>query len=238
LEVYLSFKSKVPDIGATPSASIIISRYLREAIVSGDLPENEPVRQEQIAQMFNVSKIPVREALKTLEAEGLVVFYRNRGAVVASISEPELAQMFEVRILLESSIMRLSVPHMTAQHFKKIAAACDRFIMEDDASRWAELNWELHLAMYEAANRPFMINMIKSIHDKLERYLRVQLTVADGLIQADKEHRKILEACKNRDAEGAAELMKNHIAGVCQDLYSHLPGFGSFELPDATTEGR
>jgi DNA-binding GntR family transcriptional regulator len=234
----LSLKLKVPDIGATPSASIIISRYLREAIISGDLAENEPIRQDQIATMFNVSKIPVREALKTLEAEGLVVFYRNRGAVVAAISEPELAQMFEVRILLESSILRLSVPNMTEKDFKKIAVACDRFIMEDDASRWAELNWELHLSMYEAANRPFMVNMIKSIHDKLERYLRVQLTVSDGLIQADKEHRKILEACKKRDADGAAELMKKHIAGVCQDLYAHLPGFGSTEVSSATAKGR
>lgn len=226
----MSLKSKVSDIGATPAASIIISKYLREVIVSGELSENEPIRQEQIAAMFNVSKIPVREALKTLEAEGLVVFYRNRGAVVAAISEPELAQMFEVRILLESTILRLAVPNMTQKNFKKIALACDRFIMEDDVSRWAELNWELHLAMYEAANRPFMVDLIKSIHDKLERYLRVQLTVADGLIQADKEHRMILEACKKGNSDHAAELMKKHIAGVCRDLYSHLPGFCDFEL--------
>ena len=225
----MRLKSEIPDIGSTPSASVIISKYLREAIISGELAENDPVRQDVIAGLFNVSKIPVREALKILEAEGLVVFHRNRGAVVATITEPELAQMFEVRVLLESDIMRLAVPRMTEGHLKKITKACDRFINEDDPRRWAELNWEIHYAFYEAANRPFMMDMIRSIHDKIERYLRLQLSVVDGLIEADMEHRKILQACIDKDAEKAAGLMKEHIIGVCRDLYSHLPGFTGFD---------
>ncbi len=225
----MKLKADIPDIGSTPSASVIIAKYLREAIISGEMSENEPIRQDVIAGLFNVSKIPVREALKLLEAEGLVIFYRNRGAVVATITEPELAQMFEVRVLLESKLMQLAVVQMNDGHILRITEACDRFIAEQDPSRWAELNWDIHAAFYAAANRPFMMDMLRSIHDKIERYMRLQLTVAEGLTNADTEHRAILAACKLRDAEKAVELMKQHIIGVCRDLYSHLPGFTGFD---------
>ncbi len=225
----MKLKADIPDIGSTPSASVIIAKYLREAIISGEMSENEPIRQDVIAGLFNVSKIPVREALKLLEAEGLVIFYRNRGAVVATITEPELAQMFEVRVLLESKIMQLAVPQMTEGHLINISRACDRFIAEEDPGRWAELNWDIHAAFYAAANRPFMLDMLRSIHDKIERYMRLQLAVAEGMTNADAEHRAILAACHEKDADKAADLMKQHIIGVCRDLYSHLPGFTGFD---------
>jgi DNA-binding GntR family transcriptional regulator len=88
-----------PNLGIVPSASEVIAKHLREAITSGQLAEGEPVRQDDVARLFNVSKIPVREALKRLEAEGLVSFQRNKGAVVTVLTEPELAQIFEVRVL-------------------------------------------------------------------------------------------------------------------------------------------
>ncbi|MBR9904685.1 MAG: GntR family transcriptional regulator, partial [Gammaproteobacteria bacterium] len=101
-----------PNLGITPSTSEVIVKHLREAIIAGQIEEGEPIRQDDIANKFNVSKIPVREALKRLEAEGLVLFQRNKGAVVTKISEPELAQMFEVRVLLEVEAIRLAVPNM------------------------------------------------------------------------------------------------------------------------------
>ena len=108
-----------PNLGIAPSASEIIAKHLREAIIAGHFAEDEPIRQDDIAQLFNVSKIPVREALKRLEAEGLVLFQRNKGAVVTRISEPELAQMFEVRVLLEAQAIRLAVPNMDETTFAR-----------------------------------------------------------------------------------------------------------------------
>lgn len=212
-----------PNLGLAPSASEVIAKHLREAIISGHFAEDEPIRQDDIARLFNVSKIPVREALKRLEAEGLVQFLRNKGAVVTRISEPELAQIFEVRVLLEVQAIRLAVPKMTRAQLERARAICDEFIVDDNVGRWAELNWAFHTCLYEAAQRPFLLNLIRSIHDKVERYLRMQMTFSEGKQRADQEHREILRACADRDADRAAELIEQHIIGVCRTLYAHLP---------------
>ncbi|MBG7375685.1 GntR family transcriptional regulator [Pseudomonas aeruginosa] len=212
-----------PNLGIAPSASEIIAKHLREAIIAGHFAEDEPIRQDDIAQLFNVSKIPVREALKRLEAEGLVLFQRNKGAVVTRISEPELAQMFEVRVLLEAQAIRLAVPNMDETTFARAEAICADFVGEDNVGRWAELNWQLPACLYEPAQRPFLVNLIRSIHDKLERYLRMQMSLSEGKQRADQEHREIVAACRAGDAERAAALIEAHIVGVCRTLYEHLP---------------
>jgi DNA-binding GntR family transcriptional regulator len=222
--------SDAPNLGVAPSASEVISRYLRESIISGQFAEDEPIRQDDIARIFNVSKIPVREALKRLEAEGLVQFHRNKGAVVTRISEPELAQIFEVRVLLEVQAIRLAVPRLTAAHIRRATAICDEFVADDDIGRWAELNWAFHTCLYEAAQRPFLLNMIRSIHDKIERYLRVQMSFEEGKERADQEHRGILKACAERDVEKACELIEHHIMSVCRSLYTHLPNASTSEI--------
>ncbi|MFN3985563.1 MAG: GntR family transcriptional regulator [Rhodocyclaceae bacterium] len=219
-------KLEPPDLGIVPAASEVIAKQLRSAIISGALAEGEPVRQDDVAKLFNVSKIPVREALKRLEAEGLVEFKRNKGAVVTRISEPELAQMFEVRVLLEVKAISLAVPNMTEADFARAEAICDAFLVDDDVGHWSELNWSLHACLYEAARRPFLLGLIRSIHDKLERYLRMQLTLSEGKARADREHRAIVEACRRRDVALAARLIEEHINGVCQSLYAHLPKSG------------
>lgn len=206
-----------------PAASEVIAKHLRDAIISGHFAEDEPIRQDDIAQLFNVSKIPVREALKRLEAEGLVMFQRNKGAVVTRISEPEMAQMFEVRVLLEMRAIRLAVPNMTEETFAAAERICEAFLGEEDVGRWAELNWQLHACLYEPAQRPFLVNLIRSIHDKLERYLRMQMSLSEGKDRADHEHRDIIAACRAGDAEAAARLIEEHINGVCETLYEHLP---------------
>ncbi|EPB7002719.1 GntR family transcriptional regulator, partial [Pseudomonas aeruginosa] len=88
---------------------------------------------------------------------------------------------------------------------------------------WAELNWQLHACLYEPAQRPFLVNLIRSIHDKLERYLRMQMSLSEGKQRADQEHREIVAACRAGDAERAAALIEAHIVGVCRTLYEHLP---------------
>lgn len=212
-----------PDLGRAPTTSDIILKFIRDSISDGSLDEGEPIRQDDVAKMFNVSKIPVREALKRLEAEGLVEFHRNRGAVVTSVSEPEIAQIFETRAILESNAIRLSVPHMTEATFEKASAFCDAFASESDVARWSALNWQFHSCLYEDAQRPFLVNTIRSVNDRLERYLRVQLTLSHGREIADREHREILETCKSGDAQKASELVYAHIMNACQSLLANLP---------------
>ncbi|PBB32439.1 GntR family transcriptional regulator [Mesorhizobium sp. M1A.F.Ca.IN.022.07.1.1] len=212
----------IPDLGAAPTASDVVLKFIRGAIISGSLDEGEPIRQDDVARMFNISKIPVREALKRLEAEGFVAFQRNKGAIVASMSEPEIVQIFEVRAMLESNAIRLSLPHMNEKTFDKAQASCDSFAKETDVGRWAELNWEFHSSLYLDAGRPYLLRMIRSVNDRIERYLRVQLTISGGHELADREHREILAACRAGETEQAAKLVYDHIMNACQSLQKHL----------------
>lgn len=212
----------LPSLGSAPTASDIIAKHIREAIVSGAFDEGEPIRQDDVAKLFDVSKIPVREALKRLEAEGLVEFHRNRGAVVASVSEPEIAQIFEVRAMLESSALKLSVPRMTQETLRRAEKYCDAFAKETNVARWAELNWQFHSCLYEDANRSFLLNLIRSVNDRIERYLRIQLTLSGGTGVDDREHRQILAACRDGNADKAAELLYQHISKACESLLLHI----------------
>lgn len=213
----------VMNLGAAPSASEVILKYVRDAIMDGSLDEGEPVRQDDVARMFNVSKIPVREALKRLEAEGLVAFHRNRGAVVTSLSEPEIVQIFEVRALLEVGAIRYSIPNMTESTFARAQEYCDAFATENNVARWAELNWKFHSSLYEDGQRPYLLNSIRAVNDRIERYLRIQLSLSKGHTVADVEHRRILALCRKRDVDGAAALVHEHIMGACASLSRHLP---------------
>lgn len=213
----------VPNLGLPPTISEVIAKHLRNAIVTGQLHEGEPIRQDEVAAAFKVSKIPVREALKHLEAEGLVAFQRNRGAVVHSLSESEVVQIFEVRAMLESNAIRLSVPQMTAATLERAQRLCDDFAREHDRFRWAELHWAFHSCLYKDAQRPFLLDMIQSINNRTERYLHIQLTKDGGRDTADTEHQALVDACRRGDAEGAARLVHDHIMTACELLRRHLP---------------
>ncbi|MNN76266.1 FCD domain protein [compost metagenome] len=126
-------------------------------------------------------------------------------------------------MLLEVQAIRLAIPNMTEAHFAQAEAICAEFIGEDDVGRWADLNWALHACLYEPARRPYLVGLIRSIHDKVERYLRMQMSLSAGKLRADHEHRDIVAACRARDVELAARLIEEHINGVCQSLYEHLP---------------
>ncbi|OJY73348.1 MULTISPECIES: GntR family transcriptional regulator [unclassified Rhizobium] len=214
---------EIPNLGKAPSTSDVILKFIRDAIADGSLDEGEPIRQDDVARLFNVSKIPVREALKRLEAEGLVEFHRNRGAIVTSVSEPEIVQIFEVRSILESSALKLSVPFMTERTFRTARTYCDAFMEEADVARWSELNWQFHSCLYEDAQRPYLVSTIRSVNDRLERYLRVQLTLSNGKETADREHRHLLALCEAGDVDRAAAFLTDHIMQACRSLLHHLP---------------
>jgi DNA-binding GntR family transcriptional regulator len=221
--------TQATDLGMPQAISQVIARHLRVAIVTGQLHEGEPIRQDDVAALFNVSKIPVREALKHLEAEGLVAFQRNRGAVVHSLSEAEIVQIFEVRAMLESNAIRWAVPNMSAATLARAQALCDEFSRERDRLRWVELHWAFHSCLYADAQRPFLLDLIQSINNRTERYLHIQLTEGDGRLVADTEHQSLIDACRRGDAEGAARQVQEHITSACELLRRHLPASARLE---------
>ncbi|TKI07861.1 GntR family transcriptional regulator [Martelella alba] len=214
----------IPDLSKAPSTSDVITQYLRKAILNEYFSMDEPIRQDDIAKKFNVSKIPVREALKKLESEGLVIFIKNRGAVVTRMTDNELAQLFEMRILLEQRLLELAIPNMGEQDFAAIEQAYRNYIADQDILNWSYLNWRFHATLYQPANRPLILDAVSSINQKLERYLRMQISLSDGKPRADREHAEIMRLCRRGDVTAAVDLLKAHIYGVCQSLLDNLNG--------------
>lgn len=215
-------KLKATDIARMASASDVVFEALREAISSGDIGEGETLRQDHIARLFNVSRIPVREALTRLEEQGLVVTRRYKGAVVSTLSVEEIREIFEFRALLEPEVLRQAVPLMNAQVLEAAARCAEAFADEADSARWGELNRAFHSSLYEASGRGYFLQAISAAFDRVERYTRAQLALTDGMERARREHAAILAACVAGDGEAAAGLTREHILGAAQSLIAFL----------------
>jgi DNA-binding GntR family transcriptional regulator len=215
-------KVKTIDIGQMASASDVIFDALRTAITDGSLNEGQVLRQDQIAKMFNTSRIPVREALTRLEEQGLVTTQRYRGAVVAALSIEEIVEIFEFRALVESEVIRRSVSKISDHTLDLASSYCEAFGSATDPSKWGDLNRLFHYTLYSDCGLPYYLQIVNSALVRIERYQRVQLTVTAGMDRARREHQAILEACVRRDAHLAADLTRSHILGASRSLTGFL----------------
>jgi len=203
------------------TATQFVVDVLREAIATGDLREGDQLPQIEIAEMLGVSRTPVRESLRLLEAEGWVDFSPHRGAVVASLSSDEVRQIFEIRFALEALALKQSIPSLPAVIFDQAATILDELDVEQDIGRWVGLNRRFHLTLYSRAGAR-LLGLIESQYDAVDRYLRLELVEMNNASDSQDEHRAILVACRERDVERAVALSEPHIAGAGIDLAEAL----------------
>ncbi len=198
----------------------VVVEILRERILSGQIHAGEPLRQSSLAHELDVSRIPIREALLQLEAEGLVKFEAHKGATATELSLTQMDELFELRGLIEPTLLRRSVPNLTAEHLATAADYLEQLghaLQQDNTiDSWSELNGLFHLSLYAGADRPHTLDMVRGLNTNSDRYIRLQLLLAGGRPKADQEHRQLLERCQAGDADGAAELLQHHIqsAGI------------------------
>ncbi|MCH7344294.1 GntR family transcriptional regulator [Pelomonas sp. CA6] len=206
------------DVSQTPSASDLVFERLRRAIISGELPVGQPLRQEDLAQSFNTSRIPVREALTKLEQHGLVEMRRYHGYTVAGLSQQEIAEICQFRALVEAELIAQAVRRLSEETLALAQRCCQAFAKEKDPMRWGDLNRDFHEALYRDAQMPYHLQAVRSALDKTERYLIDQLRLTDGMAQARAEHKALLDAVIARDARLAARLTREHILGALQSF--------------------
>ncbi|CAG9228161.1 DNA-binding GntR family transcriptional regulator [Paraburkholderia tropica] len=196
-----------------------IREQLREEILRGVLPPGAQLRQESLAERFGASRIPVREALRQLEAEGLVSYQLNRGAVVMAMSTREICELLDIRAALETYAAKLAVPNMVAADIdvmKRILAAYDAATSPAD---WAEYNRQFHLALCAPANNQRLRKMIEEYClSTTNRYphLRMSLDTEKGDVQRD--HYEIVDACKRRAVDDVVELIERHILDTKREV--------------------
>ncbi len=212
-----------PSLNSTPvTANESIADSLRADILRGKLKSGQALKQDEIAAQFGVSKIPVREALVQLKAEGLVNFYPNRGAFVSEISAAEADEIYVMRIALETAVLARAIPHLTVAHLKYAKEILDAIDQEENIAKWGELNWEFHATLYSPASLPRLMDTIKTLHSNIARYLVLYLAGMAYQKKSQKEHRAILEACRHGDTEKAVAVLVDHLQGASNHLVAFL----------------
>jgi len=220
-------------LGATPESAIprqsltsAVADKLRDQIIRGEMAEGTQLRQDAIATQYQVSRIPVREALRQLDAEGLIAIVPNRGAIVPALSPDDIEEIFSIRALLEPEVLKRSIPHLTQEDLGEAEAILRTYVNElrrqDHVSTWGRLNWQFHSILYSRANQPRSLAIIRNVNNSGERYTRLQLYLTHGMKRANDEHHKILQLCRQRDVPGACRLLHEHIQYAGQSLKQAL----------------
>lgn len=188
-----------------------VAALLREAIADGALEAGAVLRQDELAAQFGFSRMPIRDALRQLEAEGLVAIHPTKGAHVAGMDAEEIREIYDIRLLLEAEALRLSAPLLPAEKLEAATRLLEQLDREEDVARWGVLNRDFHLTLYSACGNSRLLTLIEAQHNVADRYVRIILSNLDyrGLSQED--HHAMLAACRRRDAAAAVEALQKHL---------------------------
>jgi len=189
----------------------MVGATLRKAIIEGTLTSGEALRQDQLATAFGVSRMPVREALRQLEAEGLVEFYPHRGTVVAAVGREDIMEIFEIRLLVECHAMSKAVACIDDETLERAARILDEIDREPDVSNWGELNRRFHLTLYAGLKGSRLYALVEAQYRHLDRLVRLVLTQLDYAERSQAEHRILLQHCRDRNADLAVEALRDHL---------------------------
>ena len=198
---------------------------LRRRILAGVFPAGAQLRQDALAAELGISRIPIREALVQLEAEGLVTILPHRGAVVAALSAGEIAELFELRAQLEPTLLRHSAPRLTAADYGELHAILDEYGAELRAqhiARWGELNTKFHMLLYRHAARPRTQSIVESLLRRCDLHTRLQLAYTNGKERAEVEHAELVRLCERGQIDDACALLRAHVENVGQALATFL----------------
>ena len=193
------------------TATEFVEAVLKAAILEGRLPGGTPLRQEDLAARLGVSRMPVREALRQLEAQALIEVLPHRGAVVSALSAEDAADLYSIRRALEPAALRLSIPRLTEGGLARAAALIGEMDREADAGRMGLLNRRFHMALYAGAKGPRLLGLVEQQLAAFDRYLRFHLAAQGREHMAQEDHRALLEAATRGDTEQAAAVLERHI---------------------------
>ena len=195
---------------------------LKSAIIAGELAPGEPLRQDEIARQHGVSKIPVREALLRLEADGFVLFRKNKGAIVRELSAQEVLNLLDIREALECKALELAVPLMIDSDIAAARAVIDEYGHEGTVEAWSGLNLRFHQILYEPCGNAPLLQMIDDLRARIGPVMRLTVTETSGLDRPHAEHQAILQACIDHDSDRAVTLLRQHIRTTRKETAAKL----------------
>ena len=200
----------------------MLTDELRTAILSGHIEEGEYLRQRGLARRYGVSEGVVREALRRLEAEGLVETERRRGASVAKLSTDEVKELWDLRILLEAHLAQHAVPACRREDLAHAEALFQAMGTERDPVAWLGLNREFHACLYRPSGRHRVLRFANNLRSLIDRYLRVHMAVLQNFSLPHHEHRLILAAYRKKDARLAVARVEAHLERTAKSIATFL----------------
>lgn len=212
----------MPDSRAEQLTADPIYDALKSAIMSGELTPGAPLRQDQIAKIHGVSKIPVREALLRLEVDGFVTFRKNKGATVRELSSHEILNLMDIRLALECKALELAIPNMVQSDFDTAARILAEYGESTDIASWSDLNIRFHQALYEPCDNALLLQMIDDVRARIGPVNRLLVTETSGFERPHQEHCAMLDACRSGDTETAVALMQQHIETTKKETAARL----------------
>ena len=214
--------------GTGGAASARIAAYLREEILHGRFLPGDRIRQEDIADRFGASRLPVREALRMLEAEGLTEHESNKGARVPRLSRHEVDVVYQMRERLEPLALIESLPTLTDEEHARLEDVQTQIEANEDVERFLELDREFHLLTYSGCALDPLNSMVTRLWNSTQHYRRmfVQLGGRSRMWVVNAEHRLILDAVVRRDAVDAERYLQGHIRRTRIELGRHPGVFG------------
>lgn len=206
-------RERLGTAGARPTTDDIV-HVLHQAIVRGLLAPGRALRQDELAALFHISKIPVREALRTLEAQGFVELQLNRGALVKAPTLAQLRDAFELRLMIEPHLMRTAAAGLTPAMLDQAESLIRDMDDATDAWRFSDCNSRFHELLYAPAELPLSRNILAMLQGHIQRMSFMQLSLAGFNRSSNEDHRVIVAACRRGDADGAARAVAAHVQSV------------------------
>jgi DNA-binding GntR family transcriptional regulator len=208
------------------SAKLDAYDYLKKHILSGALLAGSTISPAEIAKTLKVSRVPVREAILQLEAEGLITMSATGRPMVISLTADDVLEVFEIRIALESLAMEKAALRMTAADLDELASDLQRMErVKSSPKRWLEMHDAFHDRIYKAANMPRLLSEIRQIRQSIHPYLLMYINFHKSPEISGQEHSSLLSVLRTRDGKLAAQALALHVRrGAAQLVYAIVGG--------------
>lgn len=195
------------------TAQVYVLEQLRQSIVAGELMPGQALRQDALAKRFGVSRVPLREALSTLEGEGQVVYEPHRGYKVARLSMDDLLEVYRIRELLEAEAARLAIERAddgVVVEMRRAAAEVNAAGEAGDLLTMTEANRRFHFILVKAARMPRLERLVQVLWDATDTYRFVYYGTPANRAVVREEHERIIDAFARRDAEALIAMLELH----------------------------
>ncbi len=226
---------------APPPLTAVIYDYLYTAILDGTFLPGQVLRQEELAAKFNISRVPLREALRQLEAQGLVILRPRRGYAVPQLDAVEIVEILQLRILVEGYAGYVATLARTQKDVKALEACVkdmDKLPTKNpsvvEVARWSSLNLRFHDTLVKAGGQAHLRQIAANVQAKIIPYIRMEISMAATLGEAHAQHHEMLEGFRARDADRVAIVSRKHCEQTAQRFVQVLQAKGL--VPDVSVD--